>query len=45
MPRTPEDNTDLDYTLCDTTGLSMDQLDEIPLHIVELMRKHLWQDD
>ena len=39
MERTPEENTELDYTICEDIGITIDELDAITLPVVEKLRE------
>ena len=41
--RTPENNTDLDYELCEILGKTMDEVDSMSLTVVEDLRESLWR--
>ena len=43
--RTPADNYDLDLIIAESTGITVDQVDAIPLSIVECMRHHFYTTD
>ena len=43
MSRTAADNLDLDLMIAGHLGLTVDQVDELPLEAVELMRQALWE--
>ena len=43
MTRTAADNLDLDLMIAGHLGLTVDQVDELPLEAVELMRQALWE--
>ena len=43
MERDSSDNTDLDLQIAEVLELTVDQVEEIPLETVELLREFLWR--
>ena len=41
MENTPEENTDLDYYICDYYQITMDTLDAIPIFDVKIAREYI----
>ena len=41
--RNAADNTDLDYQIADVLDITMDQVDDLGLKTVELLRELLWR--
>ena len=45
MTRTFSDNYDLDLQIAESNGITIDDVDQIPLHIVEIIRDYFHREN